>query len=59
MPSLVRGMSNRRSEIYEFVEPPDEAAPLLKGVLIALVPALLCWAGIIGAALKFWHEFSR
>jgi hypothetical protein len=52
-------MSNRHSDIYEFLEQPEEAAPFLKGVLIALLPALLCWAAIIGAALKFWRQFSR
>lgn len=60
---LVRGMSNRhsdiRSDIYEFLEQPEEAAPFLKGVLIALLPALLCWAGIIGVVLKFWRQFSH
>ena len=53
---LVRGMSNRHSDIYRSSE---EAAPFVKGALIALLPALLCWAGIIEAALKFWREFSH
>jgi hypothetical protein len=48
-------MSNRHSEIYEFLEQPEEVAPFFKGVLIALLPALLCWAAIIEAALSFWR----
>ncbi len=52
-------MSNRRSDMYEFLEQPEEAAPFLKGVLIALLPALLCWAVIIEAALKFWRQFPH
>jgi hypothetical protein len=47
-------MSNRHSDTVKFLEQPEEAAPFLKGLLIALIPALLCWAGIIEVALKFW-----
>jgi hypothetical protein len=52
-------MNNRHSDIYEFLEQPEEAAPFLKGVLIALLLALLCWVAIIEAALKFWRQFSH
>jgi hypothetical protein len=52
-------MSNRHSETVEILEQPKEAAPFFKGVLIGLIPALLCWAGIIEVALKFWQQFLR
>jgi hypothetical protein len=52
-------MSNRHSDTVEFLEKPEEAAPFLKGLLIALIPALLCWAAIIEVALKFWRQFLR
>jgi hypothetical protein len=52
-------MSNRHSDTVKFLEQPEEAAPFLKGLLIALIPALLCWAGIIEVALKFWRQFLR
>ena len=52
-------MRNGHFDFSEIGEQPEETAPLVKGVLIALIPALLCWAGIISAALKFWHQFFR
>jgi hypothetical protein len=48
-------MINRHSDPFEFLEQPEEAAPFFKGVLIGLIPALLCWVGIIELALKFWR----
>jgi hypothetical protein len=56
---LIGGMSNRHSDTYEFVEQPHETAPFVKGILVALVPALLCWAAIIEGALKLWRQFSH
>lgn len=32
-----------------------EISPFLTGVVISLIPALLCWIALIEAALKFWH----
>jgi len=48
-------MINRHSDPFEFLEQPEEAAPFFKGVLIGLIPALLCWVGIIELALKVWR----
>jgi hypothetical protein len=49
-------MSHRYSDIYEFLEQPEETSPFVKGVLIALLPALLCWAGIIAVVLRLWRQ---
>lgn len=62
MAFAVRGISNRQLDQYDasdpFDQPAEEPAPFLKALLIALVPALLCWAAIIGAAFSIWRRFA-
>jgi hypothetical protein len=35
----------------------SEISPFLTGVVIFLGPALVCWIGLIEAALSIWHRF--
>jgi hypothetical protein len=49
---VVRNDANRPSEVPNRPERLEEVSPLLMGAMIAFLPALLCWAGIIEVILK-------
>ncbi len=42
--------------LREIPERPEETSPLLKGVVILIIPEILLWIGLIELALKLWAK---
>jgi hypothetical protein len=55
-PSLVnrRGSGESKGELREPAAEQTDACPLLRGILIATIPALLMWAAILELAARMF-----